>query len=314
MKLVIAEPLHIPQKRLEELLRRTVGDRMEVISYGAPPQSVEELAGRCREADAVIFLDLPFSRQVLRQCPRLKQLCTLISGVDHIDLPACREQGIAVCNTPGYASNAVVEMTFALLLAVTRKVVACDRASRTQQGQRGLMGVELEGKTFGVAGAGSIGLRVARIAQAFGCRVLCYNRTPKPETGFPFVDLDTLLRQSDILSLHLPLTPQTQQLINRQRLAVMKPSAILINTARGGLVDSAALAQQLREGRLAGAGLDVLDLEPPFPPGHPLLQAPNVVLAPHIGFATRDALERRIRQLEENLSGWLGEGVPRYPV
>lgn len=314
MKLVVAEPLRIPKERLNHLLRDTLGDRVDVIFYDTRNTDPACLMERCQDADIVALTDLPFRREVIQRCPHLKLICTIITGVDHIDLEACQERGISVCNCPGYSTNAVAEMTFALLLAITRKLISCDQAARSEKDQKGLVGIELEGKTFGILGAGDIGLRVAKIAQAFGCHVICYNRTRRPETGLEFVDLDTLLQDSDIVSLHLPLTSGTQGILNRDRLAKMKPTAILINTARGGLVDNLALAQQLREGRLGGAGLDVLEMEPPFPADHPLLHTPNVIATPHIGFATRDALERRTRQFIENLAGWIEKGVPRYPI
>ena len=167
------------------------------------------------------------------------------------------------------------------------------------------MGPELEGKRFGVVGAGAIGSRVMRIAQAFGCEVVCYSRTKKDIPGVEFIELDELLKTSDVVSLHIPQTPETTGLIGAEKIALMKPTAVLINCARGPVVDSEALAAALNEGRIAGAGIDVLEMEPPFLADHPLLNSKNTVVTPHVAFASHQAMEKRAVIVAGNVASYL---------
>jgi len=179
-----------------------------------------------------------------------------------------------------------------------------------------LLGRELYGKIIGIIGTGAIGLRVATIGKAFGCNILAYSRSQKVEgtsLKMKYVSLDDLMAQSDIVSLHVPLNPGTKNLIDARRLSLMKSSAIIINTARGPVIDNTALAEILKRGGIAGAGIDVFEMEPPLPADHPLLNAPNLVLAPHIGFATREALDRRAEIAFDNILAWL-KGVPQNVV
>ena len=169
----------------------------------------------------------------------------------------------------------------------------------------GLMGEELSGKTFGVVGLGAIGTKVAKLAQAFDCRVLAYNRSEKDLDGIEMVDLDTLLAESDIVSLHVPVTNETKKLINAENLCKMKKSALLINAARGPVIDNDALAQALHEGIIRGAGIDVFDMEPPIPSDYPLLQAPNTLFTPHVAFATKESMVKRAYIVVQNLEDWL---------
>ena len=184
---------------------------------------------------------------------------------------------------------------------------------RTCGTKDGLVGYELEGKKFGVVGTGAIGMRVAKIAQAFGCEVLAYSRTKKPESGLTYVSMEELLANSDIVSLHVPLTDATRGLIGYDQLKLMKPNAVLINTARGPVVDSQALAQALKEGVIAGAGVDVFEIEPPIDPEHPLFYAPNLIATPHVAFATKEALYKRAVIVCDNLEKWLA-GKPQNVI
>ena len=243
----------------------------------------------------------------------MKCLAVAFTGVDHIPLAACREREITVCNCAGYATAAVADLVFGMLISRYRNLEACGTAVRTGGTKAGLIGFELEGKTFGIVGAGAIGCRVARIAQAFGCTVYAWSRTQKDIEGVTWTDLDTLLSTCDIVSLHVPLTEETRGLINAEKLSLMKPSAVLINTARGPVVDSAALADALNEGRLAGACIDVFDTEPPLPSDTPLLQAKNLTASPHIGFATKEAFLKRAHLVFENIRAFL-DGSPKNCV
>ena len=208
-------------------------------------------------------------------------------------------------NCAGYSTVAVADLVFGMVIGLARKVAECDAAVRQEGTKAGLVGFELEGRKFGVVGLGAIGSRVAAIANAFGCEVYGYNRSPKDLPGVKQVDLDTLLRECDIISLHVPATAETRGLINAERIAQMKPTALLINTARGPVVDSQALADALNEGRIAGAGIDVFEMEPPVPRDHPLLSAKNVIATPHVAFATQQSMEKRAVTVCENLRAWL---------
>ena len=231
-------------------------------------------------------------------------------------LEAARARGIVTCNAAGYSTNAVAELTFGLAISAIRNIVAVDARCREGGTKDGLVGFELFGKTFGVVGTGAIGCRVAKIAQAFGCRVLAYSRTVKPELaseGVEYVDLDTLLAQSDFVSLHVPMTAATAQMINAASIAKMKDGAVLINCARGGVVDSEALAAALNSGKLAAAGIDVFENEPPLAVEHPLLHAKNTVVTPHVAFASKEALETRADIVFANIDAFLA-GKPQNLV
>ena len=258
----------------------------------------------------------PLSAEIINACPKLKMLSVAFTGVDHIALAACRARNILVCNAAGYSTNAVAELTFGLAISVIRNIVPCDARCRRAETKDGLVGFELFGKTFGVVGTGAIGARVAKIAAAFGCRVLAYSRTEKQklvDAGVQYVSLDELLEQSDFVSLHVPLTEATRGLINAEAIAKMKQGAVLLNTARGPVVDSAALAAALNAGKLAGAGIDVFEGEPPIAKDHPLCSAKNTVLTPHVAFASREALETRADIVFANIEKWLA-GAPQNIV
>lgn len=307
MKLVILEPLGIPQQELTDMVNRTVSGRMETVFYDTRAEDVPTLIARSRDADAVVLSNFKYPREVLEQCPNLKLVCVAFTGVDHVDVAYCKEHGITVCNCAGYSTVAVADLVFGLVIALARNLVPCNEAVRKGGTKNGLVGFELEGKKFGVVGTGAIGLRVARIARAFGCKVYAYSRTRRDVEGIEYVDLNTLLSVCDIVSLHVPQNSETVGLINGEKLARMKKDAILINTARGPVVDSKALAEALKAGKLGGAGVDVFEMEPPVPADHPLFDAPNVVVTPHVAFASAQAMEKRAVIVCENLDAWLNK-------
>ncbi|MCZ7634768.1 MAG: D-2-hydroxyacid dehydrogenase [Verrucomicrobia bacterium] len=257
----------------------------------------------------------------LAALPDLRYIGVLATGTNVVDLAAAHARGIPVTNVPGYSTPSVVQLTFALLLELTHHVgrhadgVRAGRWSRSPDfcyWETPLL--ELAGCSFGCIGFGHVGRDVARVASAFGCSVLVHTRTPPipAPAGLEFVDLETLFRASDVVSLHCPLTDATRHLVNTERLAWMKPSAFLLNTGRGPLVDETALAAALNDGRLAGAGLDVLSVEPP-PATHPLLTARNCFITPHLGWATRAARERLLAQAVDNVRAFLA-GRPQNVV
>ncbi len=309
MKLVIIEPLGVDQDKLLSMAQAVLPQDIEITYYDTRVSDTDTLISRGRDADIIAVSNLPLNADVINGCTNLKMLAVAFTGVDHIAMDACRQKGITVCNCAGYSTAAVADLVFGMVVALYRNLIPCNEAVRREGTKEGLIGFELEGKTFGIIGTGAIGLRVASIAQAFGCRVLAYSRTKKDVPGITYTDLETLLKNSDIVSLHTPLTPETRGLIGEKELSSMKPSAILINTARGPVVDSAALADALNCGKIAGAGVDVFEMEPPVPADHPLLNAKNLIATPHVAFATREALVKRAAIVFDNIDRWI-KGTP----
>lgn len=310
MKLVIMEPLGVEKEKLLSLAEEVLGDAVEITAYDTRTTDTQTLAERAADAEILAFSNLPFPREVLEQCPKVRMLSVAFTGVDHVAMDYCRERGILVSNCAGYSNTAVSELVFGLVLSLYRKLIECNEAVRQGRDKTGLTGLELEGRKFGVVGLGAIGSRTARLAQAFGCQVYGYNRSPKELPGVTMTDLDTLLAECDIVSLHVPLTEATRGLIGEAQIGRMKPNAILINTARGPVVDSRALAEALRAGSIAGAAVDVFETEPPIAEDHPLLQAPHLLATPHVAFATEEALYKRAVIVLENIRAYL-DGAPQ---
>jgi phosphoglycerate dehydrogenase-like enzyme len=294
---------------------RSIGDVTVHTERGADQEA--ELIRRIGDAEVLINIraHARFTDRVLAACPRLRLISIWGTGTDNVDLATCRARGVAVTNTPGVNAHAVAEHTIALMLAITRRIPAMDRDTRAGQWPRGLL-VQLEGRTVGLIGLGAIGGRVAQLCAPFGVRLLAATYGPDAgraaAAGARHVPVETLLRESDLVSLHLRLSADTQGYLGRDRLALMKPTAFLVNTARGGLVDKGALVDALREGRLAGAALDVFH-EEPIPAGDPLLTLPNVVLTPHNGGMTREVIDAGLLRAVENIEHFLA-GMPRDVV
>ena len=266
-----------------------------------------ELIPLVRDVDILLLSNRPLSRAVIDACAKLKLICVAFTGLDHVDQDACQSRGIIVHNAAGYAVHAVSELAIGLMIALLRRIVSADALVRSGGSNRQYLGNELFGKTLGIVGCGHIGLQVARLGNAFGCQVLGFESRELKDVDVMIkqVALDELLRRSDIVSLHLPLTANTRGFIGREELAEMRNSAILINTARGPVVDQAALIEALEQNRLAGAGLDVFDIEPPLPSDHPILKAANTVLVPHIGFDTVEAVQAKADIALEHLEEFL---------
>ncbi|WP_276357765.1 D-2-hydroxyacid dehydrogenase [Cohnella caldifontis] len=297
---------------LQRLGRLTVYDR-------TPP---EEIVGRSAGADMILTNKTPLNAETISRLPRLKYIGVMATGYNIVDVKAARDAGIMVTNVPGYSTLSVAQLTFALLLELILHVAKHDEAVHSGAWVKSpdfsftvASLTELQGKTFGVVGMGDIGQAAARIAFAFGMRVAAYSRTRKELSlggDIEWLDRTELLERADVVSLHCPLTPETDRLIHRDTLARMKPTAYLLNTARGGLIDEADLAEALNEGRIAGCGLDVLSSEPPSP-SNPLLTARNCLLTPHIGWASKEARQRLLDIAVSNAKGFM-EGTPVYTV
>lgn len=310
MRMVIIEPLGVEKELLLSMAGEALGTRVETVYYDTKTTDTAELIRRGRDADIIVVSNLPLNADVIDGCRNLKLLAVAFTGVDHIAMDACRRNGVMVCNCAGYSTCAVADLVFGMLICLYRNMIPCDRICREGGTKDGLVGFELEGKKFGVVGTGAIGLRVAKLAQAFGCEVMAYSRTAREVEGIRYVDLKTLLNECDIVSLHTPLNSETRGLMNRESIGWMKKDAVLINTARGPVVDSMALAEALREGRIAGACIDVFENEPPVEKDHPLFQAPNVIVTPHVAFATREALIKRAVIVFGNVAAYL-DHTPR---
>jgi glycerate dehydrogenase len=312
MRIVILDglttnPGDLSWEPLERLGTLTVFDR-------TPPG---EVAARGADADAILTNKAIVGREQIAALPRLKYVGVLATGTNIVDGEAARERGIPVCNVPEYSTPNVVQATWALLLELTNHVGHHDRTVHEGRWAAGPDFcywdgdlVELAGRTLGIVGHGRIGRGVAAVGRAMGMRVIHHRRRHGDDPAS--VDLDTLFRESDVVSLHCPLTPDTKHLVDARRLALMKPTAFLVNTARGPLVDEAALADALNAGRIAGAALDVLSVEPP-PPTNPLLTARNCVITPHVAWATRDARRRLIDVAAANLAAFAA-GRPQNVV
>jgi glycerate dehydrogenase len=281
---------------------------------------LDEVIDRAANAEIVLTNKVPFPRETLAALPKLKYIGVTATGYNIIDVAAARERGVVVTNVPGYASKSVAQSVFSHLLNLALHVAEHGQSVSTGQWSRcedfcywNFPLIELAGLTMGIVGLGQIGRETAKIALAFDMNVIAYDASPvEPPPGVRMVELEELFRQSDAVSLHCPLTPQTANLVDARRLSWMKPTAFLINTSRGPLVDEKALADALDNGRLAGAGLDVLSAEPP-PADHPLLKAKNCCITPHIAWATVSARRRLLDEAAENIRAFLA-GSPRNAV
>ncbi|RLG83766.1 MAG: D-glycerate dehydrogenase [Thermoprotei archaeon] len=302
-------------KKLEEYYDVEVWDR-----YQPPPYEV--LLEKSKQVDALAtLLTDKIDCNLLQQAKKLRIIAQYAVGYDNIDVECATRLGIYVTNTPGVLTEATAELTWALLMAVARRIVEADHfvrwgewwRLRTGWHPKMMLGVELKGKTLGIIGLGRIGSRVAEIAKAFGMKVIYYDRNRREDLekklGVEYRDLDTLLQEADIVTIHVPLTKETYHMINEERLKKMKRSALLINTARGAVIDTEALAKALREGWIAGAGLDVHESEP-LDPNHPITAFKNVVLLPHIGSATYETRHRMAELVAENLIAFYKGEIP----
>jgi glycerate dehydrogenase len=280
-----------------------------------------ELEKHLAQASIAVVNKTPLRGATLERLPKLKLVAVAATGTDNIDLAACRARGVAVCNVRGYAEHTVPEHAFSLILSLRRNLVAWREDVKRGLWQKAetfcLAGHpvrDLHGATLGIFGEGSIGQGTARLARAFGMKVLFADHAPPKAPGVEFTPMAQVLAESDVVSLHLPLTPQTRNLIGARELASMKRDALLINTARGGLVDEQALAEALRAGVIAGAGFDVLSVEPPAQ-GNPLLELdlPNFILTPHVAWSGRQAMQALADQLVESIEAFAA-GKPRNLV
>ncbi|WP_421886970.1 D-2-hydroxyacid dehydrogenase [Methylibium sp.] len=283
--------------------------------------SVDEVVAKLQGATVAITNKVPLRAETLKQLPQLKMIAVAATGYDVIDVPYCKEHGIAVANIRNYAVHTVPEHAFALILALRRNILAYRQDVEAGVWQKSDQFCffthdigDLHGATLGVIGEGAIGQGTAAIARGFGMKVIFADHEPPKMPGVEFTPFEQVLAESDVISMHCPLTPSTRNLIGLEQMRRMKRNALLINTSRGGLVDEAALIQALDEGLIAGAGFDVLTTEPPKN-GHPLLDVrrPNFILTPHVAWASDGAMQFLADQLIDNIDRW-AEGQPQHLV
>ena len=291
----------------------------DVDIYTSRPDTQAELITRLRGAHTIVNIRAycKFTAEVLKACPGLKHLAVWGTGTDNVDLPAAKALGILVTNTPNTATDSVAEQGLALMLAVARQIPSMDAQVKRGEWVRGML-TQLAGKTLGILGTGVIGLRMAQLGKGIGMQVIAWTYHPDPAkaaaVGLRYLPtMADVLRQADVVSLHLRYSPETERLIGANELALMKPTALFVNTARGQLVDQQALYEALRDGTIAGAGLDVFEQEP-IDPHDPLLTLPNLVLSPHTAGTTPEALMNGLNLCATNVGAFLNGRVQNRVV
>lgn len=305
MKIIAVEPIGISEERAAAIAADLSQKGHEFICYRDRKEDAATLIERMKDAEVAIVSNIPVRAEVLEQCPKLKMLNVAFTGLDHIDLAYCKEHQIIVKNASGYATEGVAELAIGLMLDLYRHITVLDADTRQGGTRNNFLGKELRGKRVGIVGTGAIGIQTALLLQHFGCEVVAWSRSQKAELldhNISYLSLEELMSTCDIISLHVPLTADTHHLISRELLSLCKPNAVIINTARGNVVDIDALADLLKAGKIAGAGIDVFEKEPPLATSHPLISAPNCILVPHVGYATREAFDDRIDIILNNLN------------
>lgn len=305
MKIVLLEGLGISKDKIDKQAEKLTNMGHELITYTKntdPKIQVE----RTKDADVIMLANMPLSKEVVEEAKHLKFIDVAFTGVDHIPMEEAKARNIAVSNASGYATQAVAELCISFMIQLLRNIEQTQKRCREGGTKDGWIGSLLCGKTVGIVGAGAIGKKTAKLCKAFGCRVIAYSRSKVEDSVIDRqVPLDELLKEADIVSLHCPLTKETKGLIGKEQLEFMKKEAILINTARGAVVDSKALADALTEGKIAGAACDVFETEPPVDTNHPLLHTPNTIVTPHIAFASKESMEQRAEIVFDNLYSWM---------
>ncbi|MBQ4089567.1 MAG: hydroxyacid dehydrogenase [Clostridia bacterium] len=305
-KIVILESLGISAEELA-MRKKPFEEKGHVFADYPRTTDVPTLIEQAKDADAMIIANMPMPGEVIRACENLKFIDVAFTGVDHVALDAAKEKGVAVSNASGYSNEAVAELVLGMVLNILRNVSAVEARCRAGATKDGLVGSELKGKTVGIIGYGKIGRRSAELFNAFGCKVLAQSRSIKADAQ-PFVEQvsqEALLRQSDIVVLHCPLNDSTRGMINAEKLAMMKKSAILINVARGPVVVAQDLADALNNGVIAAAGVDVFDKEPPLDLNEPLLGCKNCLVTPHVAFASKESMSLRAEIVFDNLDAFM---------
>ncbi len=307
MNISLLEPIGISKEEVEELAKSLIKQGHSFTYYNNKTTDIDELIKRSQNQDIVMIANNPYPREVIEKCDKLKMIAVAFTGIDHVDEEACKERNIEIINCGGYSDVAVSELVIGLSINLLRKIKEADLATRSYQNSTGLIGIELNGKTVGIIGCGKIGKQTAKLFKAFGCNILGYSRSQINDSNIKQVDVDVLLKESDIISLHLPSNKETYHFIDEEKINKMKNSAIFINCARGPIVDNCALADALNSNKIAGAGIDVYDSEPPLTKDYPLLNAKNTILTPHVAYLTKEAMIKRANIEFNNVTTYLNK-------
>ena len=305
MKIVLLEDLAVDKHIIDEhaLKLKDMGHELVTYDKNTDPEVQKE---RLKDADICILANMPLSEDAIKDNETLKYIDVAFTGVDHIPVKLAKEKGIKISNASGYATEAVAELCIGFMIDLLRNVKETEEKCRNGGTKAGLVGSLLKGKVVGIVGAGAIGKKVAEYVKVFGAHPIAYSRSKvTSEYIEEQVSLEELMQVSDIVTLHCPLTDETRNLINKDMLSLMKKSAILINTARGPVVDSNALSEALNNEDIKGAALDVFETEPPLDINHPLLHAKNTIVTPHIAFASKESMEMRVDIVFDNLYAYL---------
>lgn len=305
MKISLIDPLEVKESYIEEQKEKLEKLGHDFTYYKESAKDDDEKIARLKDADIAIITNKPVSRKVIENT-NLELIDVAFTGVDHVDLEACKEKGIKVLNASGYSDDSVAELVIGLTIGVLRKF---DKNNENifEGKSNPLLGSLIKGKTFGVIGTGHMGKKLIELLQVFGCKIIAFSRTEKDDIkalGVKYVDLKTLLKESDIVSLHIPNNKETKHFLGKEELDLMKEGAVLINCARGAVVDNDYLAKLLNEDKLR-AGIDVFDMEPPLPADYPLRNAKNVLLTNHVAFYTQEAMQIRAEIVFDNLYSYL---------
>lgn len=302
MKVALIESIGVSKDLIYQYADKIIKLGHEFEYYSEKTTNPEEIANRCLDCDVVMIANTPFPQEALEKLDNLKLLNVAFTGLDHVPLEKARDMGVKVINAAGYSDIAVAEMVLGLVLDIYRNISIGNEEIR--DGGMPRLGKEIRGKTLGIIGTGNIGIETARLFKSLGVKLLGFNRSEKDEftqgLGGQYVELEELLRESDIVSLHLPANDETENFLGEKEFSLMKEDAILINCARGRVVDNDALADSLNRGQIGGAGIDVYDMEPPIPKDYKLLKAKNTILTPHVAYLTEEALERRAEIVFDN--------------
>lgn len=316
MKVALLEPLRVPEEMIEKLAQPIKESGHEFIYYDEKTTDPDELLQRSRDVDVVMIANNPYPKKVVEQLDQTKLINVAFTGVDHVAQKAAKNKDIKIANASGYSDQSVAELVIGLTLDLYRSISQGNTDIRKTSFPGTIQGKEISGKTVGIIGTGNIGLKTAELFKAFGANLVGYNRSEKEEAkkiGLEYMSLDDLLSISDIVSVHLPMNSETENFLSEEKLNKMKDSAILINCARGPIVNNKHLADLLNDGKIAGAGLDVFDMEPPLPEDYSLLQAENTVLTPHVAYLTDEAMVKRAEIAFDNTLAFL-KGEPKNIV
>lgn len=311
MNIVLINTLFVDEKYLEEQKTHLHKMGHNFSYFLVKHTSDEELISRVKDADIIIDDNTPLGEKVLKKCAKLKYMDVAFTGIDHIDIDYCKENNIKISNAQGYTTEGVAELAVSFMLAFLRIILPLDSLTRNHGSKGNIIGKEIKGKTIGIIGTGAIGIRTIELLKPFGVKVIAFSRTIKKEAlemGVEYKELKDVMKYSDIISINVPLNNGTNKLINKDMLDLMKPNALLINTARGGVVDEKYLVEILKNKKIAGACLDVFEKEPPLNETYnELLSLPNVILTPHVAYFTEEAMKKRAEIAFDNLYSYLND-------